>query len=70
MFRSNMMDFAAEEQVFYPDISFSIRANVRDTRIYDWAGIDYEGFWATEAEQLHWYRPWDKVLDWQPPFAQ
>lgn len=57
-----------EEQIFYPELSFSARANVRDNRIYDWAGIDYETFWAEEAKKLQWYRTWDKVLDWQMPF--
>jgi len=30
---------------------------------------DPEGFWAEAAEQIHWYRRWDKVLDdSNPPF--
>ncbi|HRW61180.1 MAG TPA: acetyl-coenzyme A synthetase N-terminal domain-containing protein, partial [Defluviicoccus sp.] len=24
---------------------------------------DPEGFWGKEAEQIHWYKKWDKVLD-------
>ena len=31
---------------------------------------DPEGFWAEQAQALHWDRPWDKVLDWNPPFAK
>lgn len=62
--------FSREEQVFKPALSFSSRANVRDARIYDWAGMDYQSFWASEAEKLHWFKPWDKVLEWQSPFAQ
>ena len=31
---------------------------------------DPEGFWTEEARQLEWFRPWDRVLDWQPPFAR
>jgi acetyl-CoA synthetase len=31
------------------------------------ASEDPEGFWARAAAELPWFRPWDKVLDWQPP---
>ena len=29
-----------------------------------------EGFWAEEARKLDWFRTWDRVLEWQPPFAR
>jgi len=29
-----------------------------------------EDYWAEQARQLDWYRTWDKVLDWKPPFAR
>ena len=25
---------------------------------------DPESFWAAAARELHWFKPWDKVLDW------
>ncbi|MDO8607747.1 MAG: acetate--CoA ligase [Phaeospirillum sp.] len=28
-----------------------------------------EEFWAEQAHKLDWFKTWDKVLDWQPPFA-
>ncbi len=31
---------------------------------------DPERFWAEEARKLDWFKTWDKVLDWQPPFAR
>ncbi|MBI4267513.1 MAG: acetate--CoA ligase [Chloroflexi bacterium] len=31
---------------------------------------DPEGFWADEARKLDWVKPWDRVLDWQPPYAK
>ncbi len=31
---------------------------------------DPEGFWAEEARELEWFRPWEKVLEWDPPFAR
>jgi acetyl-CoA synthetase len=29
-----------------------------------------QGFWAEEARKLDWYKSWDKVLDWKPPYAR
>jgi len=29
-----------------------------------------EEFWAEQARQLDWFRTWDKVLEWKPPFAR
>lgn len=28
-----------------------------------------EGFWEQVAQELHWYKHWDQVLDWQYPYA-
>ena len=28
-----------------------------------------EAFWAEQARQLDWFKTWDKVLEWDPPFA-
>jgi len=31
---------------------------------------DPDAFWAEQADRLDWFRKWDRVLDWQPPFAR
>ncbi len=31
---------------------------------------DPEGFWAKIAHELHWFKPWDRVLEWKLPFAK
>ena len=31
---------------------------------------DPQGFWAEEARKLDWFKTWDRVLDWEPPFAK
>jgi acetyl-CoA synthetase len=31
---------------------------------------DPEKFWSEQAEALSWFKKWDKVLDWNPPFAK
>src|SRR5215210_4250620 len=63
---------AEETQVrmYEPPGGFAQEANVHDASIYEEAERDYEGFWAERARELHWYKEWDRVLDWDPPFAQ
>lgn len=31
---------------------------------------DMEKFWASEASNIKWMRPWNRVLEWNPPFAR
>jgi propionyl-CoA synthetase len=32
---------------------------------------DREGFWAEQAQAIHWHEPWQRVLDYgRPPFAR
>ena len=60
----------AEDRTFPPPAAFAAQANVQDPAIYERAAADLEGFWAEEAATLDWFKPWDRVLDWEPPFAK
>jgi hypothetical protein len=31
---------------------------------------DIEEFWEQEARKLDWFSTWDRVLDWDAPFAE
>ncbi|NIM25953.1 MAG: acetate--CoA ligase [Nitrosopumilaceae archaeon] len=31
---------------------------------------DYVSFWEDQAKKLTWFEPWQKTLDWNPPFAK
>jgi acetyl-CoA synthetase len=58
-------------ETFDPPEEFRRQANVTDESMAEAAERDPEGFWAEQAEALHWERPWDQVLDWSnPPFAK
>ncbi len=59
-----------EQRSYPPPDEFRAAANVRDPSIYDEAARDPEAFWAAHARKLSWSRPWDRVLDWDPPFAR
>jgi acetyl-CoA synthetase len=38
--------------------------------LYERSLEDPEAFWAEEARRLDWFRTWDKVLEWDLPFAK
>ena len=39
-------------------------------RIYKESVENPEKFWAKIAEELHWFKKWDKVLEWKTPWAK
>ncbi|HYI26105.1 MAG TPA: acetate--CoA ligase [Thermomicrobiales bacterium] len=59
-----------ENREFPPSAGFVAQANYSDPAIHERAAADPEAFWAEQAESLSWYKKWDQVLDWNPPFAQ
>ncbi len=59
-----------EGRQYAPPAGFRAAANVRDDSIYEEAARDPERFWERGAERLEWSRRWDRVLDWDPPFAR
>src|SRR5215212_2537925 len=59
-----------ENRKFPPPKSFRQHAHVSDTAIYDQATADPEAFWESQANELEWFKKWDKVLDWTPPYAK
>src|SRR3989338_11333507 len=62
--------FLEETRSFPPLESFRQSAWVRDEKVYEEARQNPEAFWAGFAEELVWIKKWDRVLDWNPPYAQ
>jgi acetyl-CoA synthetase len=64
----------AEERKFPPSEDFRNRANIKSLeeyqQLYDQSVNEPEKFWAEMANELHWFKKWDKVLSWDPPFAK
>ncbi|MDP4174920.1 MAG: acetate--CoA ligase [Bacteroidota bacterium] len=51
-------------EVFYPSKEVISHSNAKDwEKLQEEAENDLEGFWAKEANELHWFRKWDKVID-------
>ena len=59
-----------ENRKFEPDPAFAITAHVSSRELYKAAERDYEKFWADEARKLEWIKPWDRVLEWNPPHVK
>lgn len=60
----------AEGRTFPPPPEFVERALVGDSSLHDEAANDPEAFWAKQAEALEWFTPWERVLEWDAPFAK
>ena len=53
-----------ENRHFPPSPEFAAQANAKPG-IYEEASKDRLAFWAKQAEELHWDKKWDQVLDWK-----
>jgi acetyl-CoA synthetase len=63
-----------ETRVFPPPQEFAANASIGSLAAYEalWkeAAADVETFWGKLAGELHWFRPFDKVLQWNEPDAE
>jgi acetyl-CoA synthetase len=58
-----------EVERFEPPAHFRESALLNDPAVYEQAARDPQAWWAKQAEELDWFRPWDRVLDdSDPPF--
>jgi len=62
-------DYLAELRTFAPPEGFARSAVIGDRAMFEQAEADPEAFWAEQARELSWFEPFEKVLDWQLPFA-
>jgi acetyl-CoA synthetase len=71
---SNITSILKETRIFPPPAEFAAKAHIQSAadheKLWQRAKDDPEGFWAEQAESLHWFKRWDKVLVWNEPHAQ
>ncbi len=75
MSQTTIESVLTEKRLFPPPADFAQNARIKSLAEYQQlcatAKADPEAFWADlAAKELHWFQPWDTVLDWQPPFAK
>jgi acetyl-CoA synthetase len=63
-----------ENRVFPPPAEFAAKAHVGSLAAYEElyarSTTDPEAFWAEVARELHWFKPWKRVLEWHEPWAK
>ena len=63
-----------EERLFPPPAEFAAKARISSMeqyqKMWDEAARDIEAFWNKFASELHWFKPYEKVLEWNEPFAK
>ena len=72
---ASITSFSHEERVFPPAKSFSAKAHVKSMaeyrKLYNESIKAPEKFWGKQAKnELVWFTPWKKVLQWKAPFAK
>jgi acetyl-CoA synthetase len=68
MEKKEIVSMLEETKVFEPSDEIKMKAHIKRMEDYKELyrkSIEYpEGFWGGLAEQLDWYKKWDKVLEW------
>jgi acetyl-CoA synthetase len=67
--RATLSNLSTENRSFPPSEEFAAQANAT-AEWYDRSAADREAFWAEQADRLHWHQKWDRVLEWDAPFAK
>lgn len=74
MTETSIESVSSEGKKIAPPKEFSEKAYVKSLdeykKLYEESIKDPEAFWAKEAEELHWFKPWDKVFSWDPKEAR
>ncbi|MBI3931959.1 MAG: acetate--CoA ligase [Acidobacteria bacterium] len=62
-----------ESRIFEPPSTFRQAAHVKSLEeyraLYRRSVDEPEAFWGEQAESLRWSKRWERVLEWDPPFA-
>lgn len=59
------------QEKYHPPREIVEKSWIKDyEKVYEESIKDREGFWAKVAEELHWFKKWDKVLEWSFPYAK
>ncbi len=71
---STITSILKETRSFPPPADFAAKAHIKNKDEFEKltreAHDDPEGFWAKQAERLHWFTRWNRVLEWNEPFAK
>jgi len=68
MKETGMVSMSEEKQIYEPSDAVKLKAYIKNMeeyqKLYQRSTNELEKFWGECAEQLDWYKKWDKVLEW------
>ncbi|MEM6990912.1 MAG: acetate--CoA ligase [Myxococcota bacterium] len=71
---SSIKSVSTESRVFEPPAEFAAQARIGSRAQYDEiyakSVADPDAFWASQAEELHWFDKPTQTRQWDPPFAK
>jgi acetyl-CoA synthetase len=70
---TNITSVLKETRLFPPPAEFQaahVKSAAEYERLWQQAKDDPTGFWGEQAQALHWFKTWDRVLVWNEPHAQ
>ncbi len=74
MSQSDITSVLNERRRFPPPTAFSKKAHIRNMaqyrKMYTESIKKPDQFWGKIAKELHWFKPWKKVLEWKEPYAK
>ena len=72
--QTNIDSILDEQRKFECPAEFAQKAHLKSLAeyeaLYKESVEEPERFWGRAAEELHWFRKWDKVLEWKSPWAK
>jgi acetyl-CoA synthetase len=72
--QTNIDSVLDEQRSFPPPPEFSAKAQIKSLAeyeaLYKESVEQPEKFWGRVAGDLHWFKKWDKVLEWKAPWAK
>jgi acetyl-CoA synthetase len=71
---TNIDSVLQEQRKFDPPAEFAQAAHIKSLaeyeKLYQQSIDDPDTFWSRIAGELHWFKKWDKVLEWNCPWAK
>ncbi len=64
------MTISNTQELFLASDAFKKGSPTNAAELYLEAKMDRLSFWAKQAKELHWFTPWQEVLEWNPPYAR
>ncbi len=74
MAQTDITSLQKEGRTFKPSAAFAKQAHVKSLaqyrKLYTESIKSPAKFWSRMAKELHWFKPWKKLLEWNEPFAK